>query len=182
MQLNPTYMKRILHFKNITLKSSYNCFKIDIHQKLIVCLSTRSWSGVNSGKFKRSCFQNLLLIKYGSILDTLSRELPGTRPLSKVFMKLFEVVLFQTLNCKGCPSQGLDDTIFTKSVNLVSNIPIKSLLVSNLLPSIYEIFFNKFHIKPSECALYHISNYQAIASHKATNTTSLYKLMFTFKY
>ena len=80
----------------------------------------------------------MLLIKYGSILDTLSRELPGTRPLSKVFMKLFEVALFQTLNCKGCPSQGLDDTIFTKSVNLVSNFPIKSLLGSKLLPSIYE--------------------------------------------
>ena len=34
LQLNPTYMKRILHFKNITLKSSYNWFKIDIHQQL----------------------------------------------------------------------------------------------------------------------------------------------------
>merc|ERR1711963_1041906 len=34
LQLNPTYMKRILHFKNITFKSSYNCFKIDIHQQL----------------------------------------------------------------------------------------------------------------------------------------------------
>merc|ERR1712016_2672 len=33
-QLNPTYMKRILHFKNITFKSSYNWFKIDIHQQL----------------------------------------------------------------------------------------------------------------------------------------------------
>ena len=30
LQLNPTYMKRILHFKNITFKSSYNWFKIDI--------------------------------------------------------------------------------------------------------------------------------------------------------
>ena len=28
--VNPTYMKRILHFKNITFKSSYNWFKIDI--------------------------------------------------------------------------------------------------------------------------------------------------------
>ena len=28
------YMKQILHFKNITFKSSYNCFKIDIHQQL----------------------------------------------------------------------------------------------------------------------------------------------------
>ena len=27
-------MKRILHFKNITFKSSYNWFKIDIHQQL----------------------------------------------------------------------------------------------------------------------------------------------------
>ena len=34
LQLNPTYMKWILHFKNITLKSSYNWFKIDIHQQL----------------------------------------------------------------------------------------------------------------------------------------------------
>jgi len=34
LQLNPTYMKRILHFKNITFKSSYNWFKIDIHQQL----------------------------------------------------------------------------------------------------------------------------------------------------
>ena len=34
MQLNPIYMKRILHFKNITFKSSYNWFKIDIHQQL----------------------------------------------------------------------------------------------------------------------------------------------------
>ena len=34
LQLNLTYMKRILHFKNITLKSSYNWFKIDIHQQL----------------------------------------------------------------------------------------------------------------------------------------------------
>ena len=33
LQLNPTYMKRILHFKNITFKSS-NWFKIDIHQQL----------------------------------------------------------------------------------------------------------------------------------------------------
>merc|ERR1712079_881082 len=34
LQLTPTYMKRILHFKNITFKSSYNWFKIDIHQQL----------------------------------------------------------------------------------------------------------------------------------------------------
>merc|ERR1712155_130235 len=34
LQLNPTYMKRILHFKNITFMSSYNWFKIDIHQQL----------------------------------------------------------------------------------------------------------------------------------------------------
>ena len=34
LQLNPTYMKRILHFKNIIFKSSYNWFKIDIHQQL----------------------------------------------------------------------------------------------------------------------------------------------------
>ena len=34
LQLNPTYMKRILHFKNITFKYSYNWFKIDIHQQL----------------------------------------------------------------------------------------------------------------------------------------------------
>ena len=34
LQLNPTYMKWILHFKNITFKSSYNWFKIDIHQHL----------------------------------------------------------------------------------------------------------------------------------------------------
>ena len=34
LQLNPTYMKRILHFKDITFKSSYNWFKIDIHQQL----------------------------------------------------------------------------------------------------------------------------------------------------
>ena len=34
LQLNPTYMKRILHFKNITFKSSYKWFKIDIHQQL----------------------------------------------------------------------------------------------------------------------------------------------------
>merc|ERR1711952_343318 len=34
LQLNPTYMKRILHFKNITFKSSYNWFRIDIHQQL----------------------------------------------------------------------------------------------------------------------------------------------------
>ena len=34
LQLNPTYMKRILHFQNITFKSSYNWFKIDIHQQL----------------------------------------------------------------------------------------------------------------------------------------------------
>ena len=34
LQLNPTYLQRILHFKNITFKSSYNWFKIDIHQQL----------------------------------------------------------------------------------------------------------------------------------------------------
>merc|ERR1719447_1613043 len=37
LQLNPTYMNRILHLvsvKNITFKSSYNWFKIDIHQQL----------------------------------------------------------------------------------------------------------------------------------------------------
>ena len=34
LQLTPTYMKRILHFKNITFKSSSNWFKIDIHQQL----------------------------------------------------------------------------------------------------------------------------------------------------
>ena len=34
LQLNPTYMNRILHFKNITFKSSYNWFKIDIHQQV----------------------------------------------------------------------------------------------------------------------------------------------------
>ena len=37
LQLKPTYMKRILHLvsvKNITFKSSYNWFKIDIHQQL----------------------------------------------------------------------------------------------------------------------------------------------------
>ena len=34
LQLNHTYMKRILHFKNITFKSSYNWFKIDIHQQV----------------------------------------------------------------------------------------------------------------------------------------------------
>ena len=34
LQLTPTYLKRILHFKNITFKSSYNWFKIDIHQQL----------------------------------------------------------------------------------------------------------------------------------------------------
>merc|ERR1711928_183469 len=34
LQLNPTYMKRILHFKNITFKSSYNWFIIHIHQQL----------------------------------------------------------------------------------------------------------------------------------------------------
>ena len=34
VSLNPTYMKRILHFKNITFKSSYNWFIIDIHQQL----------------------------------------------------------------------------------------------------------------------------------------------------
>ena len=34
LQLNPTYMKRILHLKNITFKSSYNWFKIDIHQQI----------------------------------------------------------------------------------------------------------------------------------------------------
>ena len=37
LQLNPTYMKRILHLvsvKNITFKSTYNSFKIDIHQQL----------------------------------------------------------------------------------------------------------------------------------------------------
>ena len=37
LQLNPTYMKQILHLvsvKNITSKSSYNWFKIDIHQQL----------------------------------------------------------------------------------------------------------------------------------------------------
>ena len=37
LQLNPIYMKRILNLvsvKNITLKSSYNWFKIDIHQQL----------------------------------------------------------------------------------------------------------------------------------------------------
>ena len=34
LQLNPTYMKRILHFKKITFKSPYNWFKIDIHQQL----------------------------------------------------------------------------------------------------------------------------------------------------
>ena len=33
-KLNPTYMKRILHFKNITFKFSYNWFKIDIPQQL----------------------------------------------------------------------------------------------------------------------------------------------------
>ena len=37
LQLNPTYMKRILHLvpiKNIVVKSSFNWFKIDIHQQL----------------------------------------------------------------------------------------------------------------------------------------------------
>ena len=34
LQLNPTYMKRILHFKNITFRSSNNWFKIDIHQQV----------------------------------------------------------------------------------------------------------------------------------------------------
>ena len=34
LQLNPTYMKRSLHFKNITFKSSNNWFKIDIHQQI----------------------------------------------------------------------------------------------------------------------------------------------------
>ena len=37
LQLNPNYMKRILHMvpvKIIILKSSYNWFKIDIHQQL----------------------------------------------------------------------------------------------------------------------------------------------------
>ena len=37
LKLNPTYMKRILHLvsvKKITFKSSYNWFKIDIHQQL----------------------------------------------------------------------------------------------------------------------------------------------------
>ena len=37
LQLNLTWMKRILHLvsvKNITFKSSYNWFKIDIHQQL----------------------------------------------------------------------------------------------------------------------------------------------------
>ena len=37
LQLNLTYMKRILHLvsvKNITFKFSYNWFKIDIHQQL----------------------------------------------------------------------------------------------------------------------------------------------------
>ena len=37
LQLTPTQMKRILHLvsvKNITFKSSYNWFKIDIHQQL----------------------------------------------------------------------------------------------------------------------------------------------------
>ena len=34
LQLNPIYMKRILHLKDITFKSSYNWFKIDIHQQL----------------------------------------------------------------------------------------------------------------------------------------------------
>ena len=37
LQFNPTYMKRILHkvsVKNITFKSSYDWFKIDIHQQL----------------------------------------------------------------------------------------------------------------------------------------------------
>ena len=34
LQLNPTYMKWILHLKNITFKSSYNWFNIDIHQQL----------------------------------------------------------------------------------------------------------------------------------------------------
>ena len=37
LQLNPTYMKRISHLvsvKKITFKSSYNWFKIDIHQQL----------------------------------------------------------------------------------------------------------------------------------------------------
>ena len=28
------YLKRILHFKNITFKSSYNWFKINIHRQL----------------------------------------------------------------------------------------------------------------------------------------------------
>ena len=34
LQLNPTYMKRILYLRNVTFKSSYNWFKIDIHQQL----------------------------------------------------------------------------------------------------------------------------------------------------
>ena len=37
LQLNLTYMKRILHLvsvQNITFKSSYNRFKIHIHQQL----------------------------------------------------------------------------------------------------------------------------------------------------
>ena len=32
--LNPTNMKRILHFKNNTFEYSYNWFKIDIYQQL----------------------------------------------------------------------------------------------------------------------------------------------------
>ena len=34
LQLYPTNMRRILHFQNITFKSSYNWFRIDIHQQL----------------------------------------------------------------------------------------------------------------------------------------------------
>ena len=34
LQLNHTYMKQILHLRNVTFKSSYNWFKIDIHQQL----------------------------------------------------------------------------------------------------------------------------------------------------
>ena len=34
LQLNPTNIKRILHLRNITFKSSCNWFKIDIYQQL----------------------------------------------------------------------------------------------------------------------------------------------------
>merc|ERR1719495_1549036 len=57
LQLNPTYMKRILHFKNITFKSSYNWFRID---KNITFKSSYNWFRIDIHQQLRPLTANYL--------------------------------------------------------------------------------------------------------------------------